>query len=211
MILRYFDECHYIPASILDIGCNKGQFYELCKKKWGAKPKIVLIDGNTSLKETLDKLDVKYHLSLLSDKKRSATFYLTKRSKTGSGASLYREDTYVYDDDLVIKESRSTTTLDDLFKEDNKFDIIKLDTQGSELDIMRGGLSLCKKADYIILEVSLIEYNKGAPLKEEACEFMRSIGFSAVKTIGLKRPKSGKFKGKKIQEDIIFKNARSIL
>jgi len=40
---------------------------------------------------------------------------------------------------------------------------------------------------------------------------MKSIGFSVAKTIGLKQLKSGKFKGKKIQEDIIFKNTRSNL
>jgi len=208
VILQYFDKCSYTPSSILDIGCNKGQFYKLCRKMWGEKSKITLIDGNTSLKETLDNFGVKYYLVLLSDKKKSVTFYLTKRSKTGSGASVYRENTEVYSDDLVIKERRSTTTLDDLFKKDDKFDLIKLDTQGSEIDIIRGGLSLCKRADYIILEVSLLEYNDGAPLKKEACEFMKSIGFSIVSEAALRSPKFGSLKGKKVQEDIIFKNMR---
>jgi hypothetical protein len=45
------------------------------------------------------------------------------------------------------------------------------------LDIISGGLNLCKKAKGILLEVSLTQYNQGAPLHEEVISFMKNLGF----------------------------------
>ena len=39
-----------------------------------------------------------------------------------------------------------STFNNDLFEKESEFDLIKIDTQGSELDIITGGINLCKKA-----------------------------------------------------------------
>lgn len=70
--------------------------------------------------------------------------------------------------------------LDDLFTPDIKFDLIKIDTQGSELDIITGGKILCGKAKGILLEVSLTQYNENSPLYNQVIEFMDDFGFKAV-------------------------------
>jgi len=74
--------------------------------------------------------------------------------------------------------------LDDIFEDDAHFQIIKLDTQGSELDILRGGSSLIEKADVIIMEISYIEFNEGAPTAEETIDYMKTIGFDEYIEIG---------------------------
>ena len=80
----------------------------------------------------------------------------------------------------MFKLKKYLFTLDEVVSEvDNKvFDIIKIDTQGSELDIIKGGLETVKKASYVILEVPTLQYNEGSPLFDEVIDYMKQIGFS---------------------------------
>ena len=80
---------------------------------------------------------------------------------------------------------KNTFTLDEVISEvDNKtFDIIKIDTQGSELDIIKGGLKAVKKASYVILEVPTLQYNEESPLFDEVIDYMKQIGFSKYEIV----------------------------
>jgi hypothetical protein len=90
-----------------------------------------------------------------------------------------------------------------MFTDDSQFDFIKMDTQGSELDILRGGRNLCSKAEYILLEVAVTQYNENAPLEDEVIEFMNEFNYTSILTIGEHFDKKGI-----IQKDIVFKNNR---
>jgi hypothetical protein len=90
---------------------------------------------------------------------------------------MYRELTPFYSDDQIEIIKQCGIKLDDIFTEDTEFDLIKIDTQGSELDIITGGIELCKKAKGILLEVSLTQYNENAPLYDEVIKYMKNIGF----------------------------------
>ena len=115
MNLHYFKQIGFAPTSILDIGCNVGQFYKLCKSVWGDDIKIVLIDGNRNVEKDLISLNVDYHIELLSNNVKEVTFYLNKSNLKCTGSSYYKENTNHYIDENIIKENRLTTTLDDLF------------------------------------------------------------------------------------------------
>ena len=85
----------------------------------------------------------------------------------------------------MVQETKVTLQkLDNLFENDAVFDIIKVDTQGSEIDILKGGKDLVSKAQAIILEVSFIEYNEGAPTAEETIDYMNEIGFEERMSLG---------------------------
>ena len=100
---------------------------------------------------------------------------------------------------ITIK-NEITTTLELLLK-DKQFDLIKIDVQGSELDIIKGGLELIKKSKGILMEVSLIEYNENAPTKDFVYEFMDKLGFIPVEVIGdINHPITYQL----IQQDILF-------
>ena len=65
----------------------------------------------------------------------------------------------------------------------NKFpkpDLIKMDVQGAETDILRGATKTLKGVKPLILELQKVEYNKGAPLENEAIAFVESLGFKLV-------------------------------
>lgn len=181
MNLYYLRNIGFTPKKILDIGCNVGQFYRLCQNVWGSVD-CVLIDGNPNVKEDLDRLNVPYHITILSNEIKTVNWFSTVENPKCTGDSYYRENTKHYSDDKVIINVRDTNTLDNLFT-DTQFDLIKIDTQGSEIDIIKGGINLCKKSKYIILETSLIEYNFDSPKEDEVTEFMKSIGFRMLNVL----------------------------
>ena len=65
-------------------------------------------------------------------------------------------------------------TLDSLFeKEPIALPVLlKLDVQGFELGVPRGGKALLDRPEVVILETSLLPYNKDAPLFAEVVAFM---------------------------------------
>jgi hypothetical protein len=103
------------------------------------------------------------------------------------------------DEEIHITEEE-IINLDSIFTNDDVFDFIKIDTQGSELDILRGGENICKKSKAILLEVSILPYNNGAPLYEEVIKFMEDYGYKPVDVIGTNRYPDGTI----FQHDILF-------
>ena len=108
-------------------------------------------------------------------------FYSRKNDPTCTGNSIYKELTQFYSDDQLDIIKKKGIKLDDLFEDESEFDLIKIDTQGSELDIMSGGKNLCSKAKGILLEVSLTQYNENAPLYNEVIQFMVNFCFIKIR------------------------------
>jgi FkbM family methyltransferase len=76
---------------------------------------------------------------------------------------------------LVLSES-----LGYIIERDNHpfADFIKLDVQGYELKVLRGGLKCLKRAEFVLLEVSLLDIGN-EPLILEVMQFMDDFGFQA--------------------------------
>lgn len=55
--------------------------------------------------------------------------------------------------------------------------LIKIDTQGSELDVLQGAASLLEKTDFIVLEVTFFDFFQGAPTAFDYFQFMKERGF----------------------------------
>ena len=66
------------------------------------------------------------------------------------------------------------TTLDSL---QQTFDLIKIDVQGAELDILKGGVKTIVDCDFILVELSINKYNDGAPSADEVIVFLSNLGF----------------------------------
>lgn len=196
IISKYFN-----PDSILDIGSNTGQFYKKISKIF-PNSYYFLIDGNESCESDLKKLNVDYSISLLSDVEKDVDFWTLQNDDKSTGNSMYKELTNFYDNSIPI--NKKTTTLD-LLLNGKKFDLIKIDTQGSEIDIIKGGIDIIKKSKGVILEVSIVEYNQGGPLYNDVISYMSSIGFEKVEVIELiYHPITNQL----IQNDILFINKK---
>lgn len=190
---------YFLPYRILDIGANIGQFHKLAQSIY-PEAFIFSIEASPECEQSLREITSNYYIGLLAKDNSEYNFFSRKDAPTGTGNSIYRELTHFYSDDKLEILKQTGIKLDDLFEEDSEFDLIKIDTQGSELDIISGGLNLCKKAKGILLEVSLTQYNEGAPLYEEVIYFMQNLGFKAVAILDEARNHGAH------QQDILFIN-----
>lgn len=193
---------HFIPNKILDIGANNGQFYNEIKDFF-PDAYYFLIEGNEHCERQLKTLNVDFKISLLSDSIKKVQFYIRKQEPTCTGNSIYREKSAFYDndDDVVIVE-KETNTLSNLLGEDY-YDLIKIDVQGSEIDIIHGGMDIFKKAKGVLMEVSLVEFNAGSPTSDFVIPFMKNIGFDEYSVIrNLNHPITHTL----IQQDMLFIN-----
>lgn len=183
MIHKYLtklrDSKKFVPKTILDIGANEGNFSRGCKSIWPFS-NFIMIEGNKDCTFQLATSGFPYHIELLGDRDgKTVTFYKTIISPTCTGNSYYRENTSAYDDEKVIKETRRLITLDTLLQDfKGSIDLAKLDTQGSELDILKGGIKTLSHCKYILIEVSLKYYNQNIPLKTDIVNFMSNMGYN---------------------------------
>lgn len=94
-------------------------------------------------------------------------------TRRGSGGdSYYRELTGRFDD--VQPERMPACTLDSLDLPPPQ--VMKLDTQGSEVDILKGAAKAMASVLMVQIEMPILPYNKGAPGFDEYMELLTSYG-----------------------------------
>ena len=101
------------------------------------------------------------------------TFYAIN----GTGDSFFKEDSDFYRD--IKPRTVLANTLDGIVAL-NKIPLpnfIKIDTQGSEIEILRGGILTLSSVDFLYIEMSIIETNHGAPLVYLYIEYLHDVGF----------------------------------
>jgi len=196
----------YTPNTFLDIGAHHGEFSQFCKKVW-RDVDILMLEGNEHCDEVLENLPFSHCIVLLSDTNKEVTFHLNPKNLSCTGTSYMKEKTRHYENSIEVK--KETFTLDEVVNEVGKtFDIIKIDTQGSELDIVRGGLKTVEGSSYIIMEVPILQYNEDSPLFDEVVDFMNRIGFSKYEIVEehkwMDKEESSFPYGSVFQVDVVF-------
>lgn len=166
-------------SNILDIGAHFGEFAKDIHRLY-PKSYILMIEGNEKCEDKLDELPFDYCIALLSDSNKEVDFHLNPNNLCCTGSSYYKENTEHYENSIVKKVD--TYTLDEVVESTGKeFNFIKLDTQGSELDILEGGKNTLEKAKYVLIECSSIKervYNEGSPHIDDVIEYMKEHNFS---------------------------------
>ena len=195
------------PKYILDIGCGHGEWFLKCNNFF-PNAKYLLFDANKINKKKLDilktnNINISYKICLLSDSIKKIKFF-----NMGYGSSVYEEKTNFsrqieYIDSSTLKNELSNLNLD---SSDN---MIKLDVQGSEIDILKGLGNDIKRFEIVILETSVKEYNKGSPLFIDVINFMNEKNYSFYDIYDLKR--LGKNKSFLVQFDAVFVRKNSSL
>ena len=160
--------------TIYDIGAYKGKWSKFLNETSLKKKNFYLFEANEEHEPSLRKLKFKYYIGVLSDKKKEVNFF----SKAHLGDSYFFEQTNFYEKDIKPKV-KITNTLDEIIGEKNfpLPDFIKIDTQGSELDILKGGKKTTNNCSLIYLECPIIEYNLGSPNLSQYIQYLESIDF----------------------------------
>jgi hypothetical protein len=83
---------------------------------------------------------------------------------------------------MLVTETLPIYKLDDVVL--GIYDLIKIDTQGSEFDIIQGGINTFSKAKVVICEVALIENNVGGCKKEDVMNVLtKELKFNYIRVI----------------------------
>ena len=170
---------------IVDVGCRWG-----FADKFTNNPNDFMIFGFDPDHEECERLNNSYNSNYisvipmgLSSTSGEKVLYLTKEPAC---SSLYKPDPYLTSNYPAFhceiemgKTVVETTTLDQWVNaaELNYIDYLKIDTQGSELDILKGGEKILKTVRAIELEVEFNPMYIGQCLFHEVDEFLRRHGF----------------------------------
>ncbi len=205
LILTLLRTIGFRPDLIVDVGANRGS-WTLEAYRIFPEPRYFLVDADPANAKGLEEVcsalpQCSFSISLLGRESRSnVRFY-----QMGTGSSVLAEKTEIDRNELLL----SMTTLDDLVKASGfERGLLKLDVQGYELEVLLGARELLSKAEVVILECSLIQYNDDAPLFAEVVDFMKSRGFLTYDFCGQARRASD---GVLFQTDVVFVKEESNL
>lgn len=192
---------NFYPRTILDIGSHKGNWGKMVHKIW-PKADIFMIEANEEHKEDLQAIEwlQGFEIALLGESNKKRVKYFASRNQFTTGNSIFREQTQIFDDARI--RYLPMITLDTLVKKRGlkNIDFIKIDTQGSELNIILGGEKTISGTQFILLEIQNLEYNLGAPFITDVILEMKKQGFALYDIIEIHYASSGEM----IQIEALF-------
>jgi FkbM family methyltransferase len=187
--------------TVYDIGACVGRWTAQMKQGVLMDANFYMFEGNPAYKDILASYGHFLHVGILSNPGRDEVeFY----AGTDTGDSYYKESTKHYENKEPTK--LPCRTLDSLIQEHNlpTPDFLKIDTQGSELDILAGAESIIDKVDIVYLECPIINYNIGAPSIGEYIAYMKSKRFIPMDVLEIHRSEEVL-----LQVDILFIHERA--
>ena len=170
--------------TVYDVGACVGKWTSQMKQSVLFDSDFYLFEGNPVYKDILSEQRSFVHIGILSNPGReTVNFY----NGCDTGDSYYKETTDHYDNRRPI--TLPCRTLDSVIEENNLPvpQFLKIDTQGSELDIMAGAKRVMGKADLVYLECPIIEYNKGSPNIFDYLMSMSSYGYIPTDVLEIHR------------------------
>lgn len=162
---------NFYPNKILDIGAHFGDWYKTIKSFY-PNSEVLSIEANPNCTTKLSRTNPNSLISFLGSEEGETTFYINPSDPYCTGASAYKEQTEYYEGSIGF--SLPVVTLDSL---NQQFDFIKMDVQGAELDIIKGGLNTIKQTSVLQLELAMLDYNQGAPKASKIISYLYNLGF----------------------------------
>jgi FkbM family methyltransferase len=179
--LIHLKKSGFEPKVIYDIGSCVLHWTHEVKKLW-PNAQIILFDAFEPAEFLYEGYD--YYVGVLSDTDDKIVNYYQNDFLPG-GNSYYREigcenGKYFPEDKYIEKK---TKTLDTIIKE-RGFplpDFVKMDVQGAEVDIIKGGINTLKNATRLITELQHVDYNRDAPKSSVAVPLIEKLlGFKCI-------------------------------
>jgi FkbM family methyltransferase len=168
----------YKIKTVLDIGANAGQF-AYYMRHIDPTLKITCVEPNPYCISKLNKMKNRdeifeiYNIGL-GDKKEILNLLVPSNKTKSKGGSFYKPTNTENIEFLDVEVE--VDTLDNLFLNKN-FDLVKIDTQGFEYQVIKGGKNFLKTVDYVIIEYQTVSTNENAPESSLAVKELEKLGF----------------------------------
>jgi len=172
--LENLRRCGFRPASVIDVGAFIGEWTRRTRAIW-PEAKYLMIEPQPNKQERLRALcndSVSLEWALLGRAESEAVrFHMDDFGNSSVFESVQNK--------TEIAESLPMKTLDSVVAERKMTGpfLLKADVQGYELEVLRGANETLRNVEVILLEVSTLPYNVGAPLFSDVVAFMADRRF----------------------------------
>lgn len=197
-------ELGFTPKTIIDCGACVGEWSGQIKQVY-PDSFIMGIDASNWSNGNIPSTNIS-EFEVLSNEDNKEIIFYKKTEGLCTGDSMFKENTQHYQEHNTIKEIRLSKTLKSLCEKHNidKIDLLKIDTQGSEILVMEGLGERINDIEFIELECSLIEWNIGGCSLQDVIDYLKDR-FTIFDVIELHRLNGNDL----FQIDIIFQNKKS--
>lgn len=177
----------FVPETVIDVGAAIGTFSRTCHALFPSA-RYVLIEPLEEYRPCLEKVvgtisRATYEIAVAASSEGTVTMNVHDDLV---GSSLYREQEVGTNVNGAPRQVRAIT-LDQLihaYQLRPPF-LLKVDVQGAELEVLRGGEVALAGAEYVLLEVSLFEFFEHGPQFCDVVSFMHAKGFVPYDILGL--------------------------
>ena len=168
----------FAPAVIYDIGAYRGGWTRLAADVF-PDAQFVLFEANRDHAGELAATGRRHVIAALGAEDDGTRAFHVPRAGDVTGASLYVENTAHYAGQNRQVREVATARLDTLVARETlpAPDLIKIDVQGAELEVLAGAAGTLRSTGALVVEVSLVDYNKGGPLVAEVIAALDRLGF----------------------------------
>ena len=181
--------------TIIDVGAHKGEFaqnalqiesvnkiiafepqkkiFSLLKEKFSDNDKVVL--NNFALSEKVEKRIMKIN-------KMTATSTLNHEINNDSLYFKFKSFLLYQKNSIIDEEEIDTTTFDAFFNEEifNENTLLKIDTEGYEMHVLKGSEQKIKEVKYILIENQFSKMYKNVNFRD-CHDFLRKKNFKLLK------------------------------
>jgi FkbM family methyltransferase len=173
----------FAPTGILDVGAYEGQFSRGVRQIF-KEAHILMIDAlaekGAGLADVCREIGNADHLiTVLGDREMEATSFFVVNTElrpdlVKTGSSKFKENANFPMEERALPQCTLGRIVAD---RSLPFQLLKLDVQGAELDVLRGLGYHLSMVEVILMEMSLVDYNKGAPLIDVVLSELSGMGF----------------------------------
>lgn len=165
-------------SNCIDIGCHKGEILEILLNQANKGTHFAFEPLPTYYNELVKSFENRATIYpyALSDKSGETEFHFVKNAPAYSGIEKRK---YAIQDPDIEKLKVTLKKLDDVIPENIKIDFIKIDVEGGEFDVLKGGKRLLQENKPLLI----FEFGKGASdfynvKPKELFEFLADLKYS---------------------------------
>jgi FkbM family methyltransferase len=185
---EYKHKYQFNVTGVIHVGAHFGQEYDEYINEFGFIPTYWFEPIPNVYKELSCNLNNKpntfYYNVALGEKNSVQKMYLDEGNEQQSSSLLKPKELHNFYPHIKFSEKNiiniTLSTLD--FYDITSCNVLVLDTQGYELNALKGSINTLKNIDYIFTEFNLIEMYDGCPSIEQLDEFLSPFGFKRQET-----------------------------